>query len=157
MTAAIHQRLMPPEFIIKSRKRIERCRRQGFGPSRSLPKPLPSVLWRYVRPLFVLAGCPVVGSECGLQAAAYGKCIVADYQGVHKDMCAKEFMKLKDCFLVRDSDLVHFRVYLIGGFNRRHPRMVEWLGNSKWLVRETSCILWRKWTLLLLLEVYFST
>lgn len=34
------------------------------------------------------------------QAATYGKCIVADYNAVHKDMCAKEFMKLKDCFLV---------------------------------------------------------
>ncbi|KAJ0424836.1 hypothetical protein BJX62DRAFT_200610 [Aspergillus germanicus] len=38
-------------------------------------------------------------SKCAVEAAAYGKCIVADYQGVHKDMCAKEFMKLKDCFL----------------------------------------------------------
>ncbi len=34
------------------------------------------------------------------QAASYGKCIVADYNAVHKDMCAKEFMKLKDCYLV---------------------------------------------------------
>lgn len=35
-----------------------------------------------------------------LQAAAYGKCVVADYQSVHQDMCAKEFMRLKDCYLV---------------------------------------------------------
>lgn len=34
------------------------------------------------------------------QAAAYGKCIVADYQFVEQDMCAKEFAKLKDCYLV---------------------------------------------------------
>lgn len=34
------------------------------------------------------------------QAAAYGKCIVGDYTAVHKDMCAKEFMRLKDCYLV---------------------------------------------------------
>lgn len=34
------------------------------------------------------------------QATAYGKCIVADYQSVHEDMCAKEFMRLKDCYLV---------------------------------------------------------
>ena len=34
------------------------------------------------------------------KAAAYGKCIVADYASVHKDMCAQEFMKLKDCYLV---------------------------------------------------------
>lgn len=36
-----------------------------------------------------------------LQAATYGKCIVADYQSVHQDMCKKEFMRLKDCYLVR--------------------------------------------------------
>ena len=30
----------------------------------------------------------------------YGKCVVADYNSVHKDKCAKEFMKLKDCYLV---------------------------------------------------------
>ncbi len=37
------------------------------------------------------------------QAAAYGKCIVADYQSVHQDMCVKEFARLKDCYLVRCS------------------------------------------------------
>jgi hypothetical protein len=35
------------------------------------------------------------------KAALYGKCIVADYNSVHKDKCANEFMKLKDCYLVR--------------------------------------------------------
>lgn len=30
----------------------------------------------------------------------YGRCIVADYNSVHKDKCATEFMKLKDCYLV---------------------------------------------------------
>lgn len=34
------------------------------------------------------------------QASAYGKCIVADFNAVHKDKCLKEFMKLKDCYLV---------------------------------------------------------
>ncbi|WQF81496.1 Putative NADH dehydrogenase [ubiquinone] 1 alpha subcomplex assembly factor 8 [Colletotrichum destructivum] len=29
----------------------------------------------------------------------YGKCIVADYNAVHKDKCVKEFLKLKDCYL----------------------------------------------------------
>ncbi|EZF19757.1 hypothetical protein H112_05332 [Trichophyton rubrum D6] len=33
------------------------------------------------------------------QATVYGKCILADYTAVSKDMCAKEFMKLKDCYL----------------------------------------------------------
>ncbi|KAJ5578357.1 uncharacterized protein N7459_007321 [Penicillium hispanicum] len=36
---------------------------------------------------------------CSAEATAYGKCVVADYNSVHKDMCAKEFMRLKDCFL----------------------------------------------------------
>lgn len=33
----------------------------------------------------------------------YGRCIVADYNSVHKDKCAAEFMKLKDCYLVIES------------------------------------------------------
>ena len=35
------------------------------------------------------------------KGAVYGKCIAANYQNVSKDMCAKEFMALKDCYLVR--------------------------------------------------------
>ncbi|KAK4156371.1 hypothetical protein C8A00DRAFT_12708 [Chaetomidium leptoderma] len=38
-------------------------------------------------------------SKCTADAAVYGKCIVADYNSVHKDKCAKEFMKLKNCYL----------------------------------------------------------
>ncbi|CEO59359.1 hypothetical protein PMG11_04036 [Penicillium brasilianum] len=38
-------------------------------------------------------------AKCSIEAAAYGKCVLADYNSVHKDMCAKEFMRLKDCFL----------------------------------------------------------
>lgn len=34
----------------------------------------------------------------------YGKCIVADFNSVHKDKCANEFMKLKDCYLVSQGD-----------------------------------------------------
>ena len=36
----------------------------------------------------------------------YGKCIVADYNSVHKDKCSKEFLKLKDCYLVSTSHFV---------------------------------------------------
>ncbi|KAK7921009.1 hypothetical protein PG985_009031 [Apiospora marii] len=39
-------------------------------------------------------------SQCSPEAAVYGKCIVADYNSVHKDKCVAEFMKLKDCYLV---------------------------------------------------------
>ena len=35
-----------------------------------------------------------------MESAVYGKCIFADYNNVHKDMCAKEFLKLKECYLV---------------------------------------------------------
>ncbi|KAK1761487.1 hypothetical protein QBC47DRAFT_370250 [Echria macrotheca] len=38
-------------------------------------------------------------SKCSAQAAVYGKCIVEDYNSVHKDKCVKEFVKLKDCYL----------------------------------------------------------
>ena len=34
------------------------------------------------------------------QATVYGKCIAADYNGVYKDKCLTEFMKLKDCYTV---------------------------------------------------------
>ena len=34
------------------------------------------------------------------KASAYGKCILKDYESVHQDMCAKEFMRLKECYLV---------------------------------------------------------
>ncbi|KAK2064607.1 hypothetical protein LY76DRAFT_587294 [Colletotrichum caudatum] len=35
-----------------------------------------------------------------MQTSLYGKCIVADYNAVHKDKCSKEFLRLKDCYLV---------------------------------------------------------
>lgn len=40
------------------------------------------------------------GTQLTDQASVYGKCIVADYNSVHKDKCAAEFMKLKNCYLV---------------------------------------------------------
>lgn len=39
-------------------------------------------------------------AKCTTQGAVYGKCVAANYQTVSKDMCAKEFMALKDCYLV---------------------------------------------------------
>ncbi|KAI0131444.1 hypothetical protein F4814DRAFT_406053 [Daldinia grandis] len=38
-------------------------------------------------------------SRCSTEATVYGKCIVGDYNAVHKDKCANEFLKLKDCVL----------------------------------------------------------
>ncbi|KZL68243.1 conidiophore development protein hymA [Colletotrichum tofieldiae] len=37
--------------------------------------------------------------QCSAEASLYGKCIVSDYNAVHKDKCSKEFLRLKDCFL----------------------------------------------------------
>jgi len=38
-------------------------------------------------------------AKCSAEASAYGKCIVADYNAVHKDKCLAEFQVLKDCYL----------------------------------------------------------
>ncbi|KAG8670033.1 hypothetical protein FPOAC2_09375 [Fusarium poae] len=38
-------------------------------------------------------------SQCSGEATSYGKCIIVDYNAVHKDKCVKEFMRLKDCYL----------------------------------------------------------
>ncbi|KIW66011.1 hypothetical protein PV04_08219 [Phialophora macrospora] len=38
-------------------------------------------------------------AKCSIEAAAYGQCILKDYQSTYQDMCAKEFIKLKDCYL----------------------------------------------------------
>ena len=35
------------------------------------------------------------------QASVYGKCIAADFNNVYKDKCLTEFLRLKDCYLVR--------------------------------------------------------
>ena len=42
----------------------------------------------------------VSASTNGDKGAVYGKCIAGNYQSVSKDMCAKEFMALKECYLV---------------------------------------------------------
>ncbi|KAF0316635.1 hypothetical protein GQ607_016107 [Colletotrichum asianum] len=39
-------------------------------------------------------------SQCSVETTLYGKCIVADYNSVHKDKCVKEFLRLKDCYIV---------------------------------------------------------
>ncbi|KAK8159552.1 hypothetical protein IWX90DRAFT_516082 [Phyllosticta citrichinensis] len=49
------------------------------------------------RPIEKLAAA---AAQCSAESAAYGKCILADYKNVHKDMCLKEFLRLKDCYLV---------------------------------------------------------
>jgi len=36
-----------------------------------------------------------------LQSAVYGKCIAADFNNVQKDKCMTEFLKLKECYMVR--------------------------------------------------------
>ncbi|KAL8736928.1 MAG: hypothetical protein Q9181_002193 [Wetmoreana brouardii] len=41
-------------------------------------------------------------AKCSAEASAYGKCIVADYKAVYHDKCLTEFLRLKDCYLVRE-------------------------------------------------------
>ncbi|KAK4662537.1 hypothetical protein QC763_604315 [Podospora pseudopauciseta] len=38
-------------------------------------------------------------SKCTAEATVYGQCVVADYNSVHKNQCAREFMALKNCYL----------------------------------------------------------
>ncbi|KAJ1338278.1 NADH dehydrogenase [ubiquinone] 1 alpha subcomplex assembly factor 8 [Microdochium nivale] len=52
-----------------------------------------------VKPVRPIQKFATAVSQCGAEAAVYGKCIVADYNSVHKDQCAKEFMLLKECYL----------------------------------------------------------
>ncbi|RMY16357.1 hypothetical protein D0867_00402 [Hortaea werneckii] len=33
------------------------------------------------------------------KGAVYGKCVASNFQNVSKDMCVKEFMALKDCYV----------------------------------------------------------
>ncbi|KAF2137966.1 uncharacterized protein K452DRAFT_301354 [Aplosporella prunicola CBS 121167] len=48
------------------------------------------------RPIQKLAAA---SAKCSAESAVYGKCILADYNNVHKDMCLQEFLRLKDCYL----------------------------------------------------------
>ena len=67
----------------------------------------------------------IVGLELTLssQAAAYGKCIVADYQSVHQNMCAKEFMRLKDCYLVCGLVVVDISLRIYGSTDTRNRKL----------------------------------
>ncbi|RPA85051.1 hypothetical protein BJ508DRAFT_235606 [Ascobolus immersus RN42] len=38
--------------------------------------------------------------QCSAQAAVYGKCIVADYNDIHKNKCGEEFAKFQECVKV---------------------------------------------------------
>ncbi|KII92576.1 hypothetical protein PLICRDRAFT_172651 [Plicaturopsis crispa FD-325 SS-3] len=47
------------------------------------------------RPLRRLAQASV--TTCATPASAYGRCILATYTDVKKDICADEFKQFKDC------------------------------------------------------------
>ncbi|TVY17392.1 hypothetical protein LARI1_G005204 [Lachnellula arida] len=38
-------------------------------------------------------------AKCSVESSAYGKCIVVDYNSVHKDKCLTEFLRLKNCYV----------------------------------------------------------
>ena len=67
-------------------------------PSINSPQRLQNARQRYDTPL---SDSQVQLNADILQSAVYGKCIFADYNNVRKDMCVNEFMKLKECYLVR--------------------------------------------------------
>ncbi|KAK8143195.1 hypothetical protein MY1884_008668 [Beauveria asiatica] len=46
-----------------------------------------------------ILGFAKAATQCSTEAAAYGKCIVADYTAVDKDKCAREFMRFKNCYM----------------------------------------------------------
>ena len=50
-----------------------------------------------------LINCRQRSSADVKKGAVYGKCVAANYQNVSRDMCAKEFIALKDCYLVRSG------------------------------------------------------
>ena len=70
-----------------------------------------------------------------LQASVYGKCIVADYNSVHKDKCLTEFLRLKDCYIVRSlSERILFNLLIIF---RRLRRRSE--GLRKQIIKHCGC------------------
>jgi NADH dehydrogenase [ubiquinone] 1 alpha subcomplex assembly factor 8 len=57
---------------------------------------MPTIAGRQ-RPIEKLAAAV---AKCSVEATAYGQCVLKDYQSTHQDMCVKEFMRLKECYLV---------------------------------------------------------
>lgn len=108
-TTAFHVNDIAIRFIFTKRPRLfynqlityQSCRLLEQSPLKSSSLPPRSAQSRYAP-----FPSPRHAILISFQGAAYGKCIVAEYQNVHKDMCAKEFMKLKNCYLV--SVLHHF-------------------------------------------------
>ena len=43
-------------------------------------------------------------AKCSVESAAYGRCIVADYNNISKDSCLSDFIKLKNCYIVSGID-----------------------------------------------------
>ena len=64
---------------------------------RSLPKRWPNAQQRYISLLL-----SIYRRDTDMRKASiYGKCIMVDYNAVHKDKCLAEFLQLKNCYLVR--------------------------------------------------------
>lgn len=37
-------------------------------------------------------------AKCSAESAHFGRCIAQDFNGVYKDKCLTEFLKLKECY-----------------------------------------------------------
>ena len=57
-----------------------------------------------IRPVEKLAAAL---AKCATESAIYGRCVVADFNSVSKDKCLTEFMRLKDCYVVRHLTYLH--------------------------------------------------
>ena len=55
----------------------------------------------------------------------YGKCIVADYNHVSKDVCLTEFLRLKDCYIVSLPSAYHDLNTTHTAMLRRHQRDLD--------------------------------
>lgn len=53
------------------------------------------------------------------QASVYGKCVMVDYNAVHKDKCLTEFLRLKECYLVSCIWIIKSGYLLLIFYHRR--------------------------------------
>lgn len=44
-------------------------------------------------------------ASCSVEALAYGKCVIADFNTIHKNKCLNEFLRLKNCYIHASTKL----------------------------------------------------
>lgn len=77
------------------------CPSAAFAPrTHHSPSAMSSPAAAITKPTRPITKFALAASKCPTEAAAYGQCILRDYQSVHQDMCVREFERLKGCFSV---------------------------------------------------------